>query len=80
MKTYRIAAIPGDGIGTEVVEAGVEVLAAVARRDGGFAVDFDRFDWGGEYYANVRRFSSPAPCRSARPRSAADRRRDPGTS
>jgi tartrate dehydrogenase/decarboxylase/D-malate dehydrogenase len=50
MKTYRIAAIPGDGIGTEVVSAGVEVLAAVAKRDGKFAVEFDHFDWGGEYY------------------------------
>ncbi len=50
MKTYRIAAIPGDGIGTEVVDAGVEVLAAVAKRDGGFAVAVDRFDWGGAYY------------------------------
>jgi len=26
MKTYKIAAIPGDGIGTEVIDAGVEVL------------------------------------------------------
>ena len=37
MKTYAIAAIPGDGIGTEVIAAGVEVLAALAKRDGGFA-------------------------------------------
>src|SRR5215467_3063657 len=50
MKTYAIAAIPGDGIGAEVVEAGVEVLAAVAERDGNFAIRVDRFDWGGEYY------------------------------
>lgn len=50
MKTYRIAAIPGDGIGTEVVAAGVEVLNALARRQGSFAFKFDHFDWGGEYY------------------------------
>ncbi|MBV8411209.1 MAG: tartrate dehydrogenase [Alphaproteobacteria bacterium] len=50
MKTYAIAAIPGDGIGTEVVSAGVEVLAAVARREASFAFKVDRFDWGGEYY------------------------------
>ena len=50
MKTYAIAAIPGDGIGTEVISAGVEALNAVARRDGGFAFKFDHFDWGGEYY------------------------------
>ncbi len=50
MKTYRLAAIPGDGIGTEVVDAGVEVLHAVAKRDGAFAFKVDHFDWGGEYY------------------------------
>ena len=50
MRTHRIAAIPGDGIGAEVVGAGVEVLEALAERDGGFALSFDRFDWGGEYY------------------------------
>ena len=50
MKTYKIAAIPGDGIGAEVVAAGVEVLNALAKRHGGFAFQFDHFDWGGEYY------------------------------
>jgi tartrate dehydrogenase/decarboxylase/D-malate dehydrogenase len=50
MKTYAIAAIPGDGIGTEVVAAGIEVLDALARRDGSFGFRFDHFDWGGEYY------------------------------
>ena len=50
MKTYAIAAIPGDGIGTEVVSAGVEVLEALAKRDGSFAFKIDHFDWGGDYY------------------------------
>src|SRR6201988_637368 len=50
MKTYSIAAIPGDGIGTEVVAAGIEALAAIASREGRFKFEFDRFDWGGEYY------------------------------
>jgi tartrate dehydrogenase/decarboxylase/D-malate dehydrogenase len=50
MKSYKIAAIPGDGIGTEVVAAGVEVLHAIAKRDGGFKFNVDHFDWGGEYY------------------------------
>ena len=44
MKTYKIAAIPGDGIGTEVVAAGVEVLDAIAARDGNIAFTFDHFD------------------------------------
>src|SRR5512139_99728 len=50
MKTYTIAAIPGDGIGTEVISAGVEVLQALAKRDGSFGFKVDHFDWGGEYY------------------------------
>lgn len=50
MKTYAIAAIPGDGIGTEVIAAGVDVLSAIAKREGTFAFKIDHFDWGGEYY------------------------------
>ena len=50
MKTYKIAAIPGDGIGAEVVAAGVEVMHALAKRNGSFTLKFDHFDWGGEYY------------------------------
>ena len=50
MKTYRIAAIPGDGIGKEVIAAGIEVLQALCRRDGGFSLAFDHFDWGSDYY------------------------------
>ena len=50
MKRYRIAVIPGDGIGKEVIPAGVEVLAALAQRDGGFELAFDHFDWGSDYY------------------------------
>lgn len=50
MKTYAIAAIPGDGIGSEVISAGVVVLNAVAKRENSFAFKFDHFDWGGEYY------------------------------
>jgi len=50
LKTYKIAAIPGDGIGTEVVSAGVEVLHAIAQRESGFEFAVDEFDWGGDYY------------------------------
>jgi tartrate dehydrogenase/decarboxylase/D-malate dehydrogenase len=56
VRTYRIAAIPGDGIGTEVVAAGVEVLDACAQRDGGFSFSFDRFDWGSERYKQTGAF------------------------
>ncbi|MEZ5824019.1 MAG: tartrate dehydrogenase [Geminicoccaceae bacterium] len=50
MRNYRIAAIPGDGIGIEVIEAGRKVLDVLAERDGGFAFDFESFDWGSERY------------------------------
>src|SRR4029453_18381955 len=50
MKNYSIAAIPGDRIGTEVISAGVEVLQALAKRDGKFNFKVDHFVWGGEYY------------------------------
>lgn len=49
-KTYKIAAIPGDGIGTEVISAGVEVLQALAVREGTYAVDVETFPWGTDYY------------------------------
>ncbi|WP_339777813.1 tartrate dehydrogenase [uncultured Thalassospira sp.] len=50
MKNYHIAAIPGDGIGKEVIAAGIEVLTTLAQRDGKFGVSFDQFDWGSDYY------------------------------
>jgi tartrate dehydrogenase/decarboxylase / D-malate dehydrogenase len=48
MKTYRIALVPGDGIGKEVVPAGRQVLEALAGRS--FRFEFESFDWGGDYY------------------------------
>ena len=50
MKTYKIAAIPGDGIGKEVVGAGLEVLVACAARDGGFTLGVTLFDWSSDRY------------------------------
>lgn len=55
-RTHKIAAIGGDGIGVEVVEACLEVLDAVAERDGGFAVDVESFDWGTERYKRTGAF------------------------
>ena len=53
MRTYSIAAIPGDGIGKEVVAAGMEVLLACAERDGRFTLDSTGFDWGSERYKKM---------------------------
>src|SRR3954453_6300427 len=50
MKTYRIACIPGDGIGKEVVPAGQAVLQALAQSQGRFGFEFTSFGWGGDWY------------------------------
>jgi tartrate dehydrogenase/decarboxylase / D-malate dehydrogenase len=52
MKTYRIALIPGDGIGHEVVPEAVRVLEAAAE---GFAFEFTPFEWGCEYFLRTGR-------------------------
>jgi tartrate dehydrogenase/decarboxylase/D-malate dehydrogenase len=49
MRSYRIAAIPGDGIGNEVVPAGMDVLAELAGKEG-FGIKFESFDWSSERY------------------------------
>ena len=50
MQSYRIAVIPGDGIGKEVTPAGVEALQAAGARFGAYALDLEWFDWGCDYY------------------------------
>jgi tartrate dehydrogenase/decarboxylase/D-malate dehydrogenase len=50
MKTYRIATIPGDGIGKEVIPAGQQVLQTLADRLGTFRLEFTNFGWGGDWY------------------------------
>lgn len=54
MTKYRIATIPGDGIGKEVVPEGIRVLDAVGvKYDIGFT--WDEFDWGCEYFSHQGR-------------------------
>ena len=49
LKTYRIASIPGDGIGKEVIAAGIEVLDVLAEKEN-FTLEFEHFDWSSERY------------------------------
>ena len=49
MRRYKIAAIPGDGIGKEVIPAGLEVLAVLGER-AGFSLAIDALDWGSDRY------------------------------
>jgi tartrate dehydrogenase/decarboxylase/D-malate dehydrogenase len=49
---FRVAAIPADGVGTEVIAAGRRVLDALAERsEGRFRFSWHEFPWGSEYYA-----------------------------
>ena len=50
MGSYRIAAIPADGIGPEVINAGLEALAALERLDPSFHLSVTHFPWGSDYY------------------------------
>jgi tartrate dehydrogenase/decarboxylase/D-malate dehydrogenase len=50
-KRIKIAVIPGDGIGPEVLAEGIKVLNQVAKLDGSFQFQFTYFPWGCEYYA-----------------------------
>ena len=48
-KRHKIAVIPGDGIGQEVIPAALSVLEPVASRHG-FSLAFTEFPWGCAYY------------------------------
>ena len=50
MTSHRIAVLPGDGIGKEVIAAGSEVLRALAAREPGLDLELQAFDWGSDYY------------------------------
>jgi tartrate dehydrogenase/decarboxylase/D-malate dehydrogenase len=50
MAKHRIAVIPGDGIGREVIAAGMEVLQALAARDPDLELACETFDWGSDHY------------------------------
>lgn len=54
MRRYRIASIPGDGIGKEVLPAACKVLDKVAALHG-FALEYSQFDWSCETYLRIGR-------------------------
>lgn len=58
-KHFRIAVIPGDGIGQEVVPEGLRVLRQLEfRSGGGIAFEFESFPWGCEYFLQHGRMMS----------------------
>ncbi|THW27193.1 tartrate dehydrogenase/decarboxylase [Aureobasidium pullulans] len=54
--SYSIATIPADGIGPEVVEAGVEVLKSLSQKLGTFKLDFVNYDWSSETYKKTGKY------------------------
>jgi tartrate dehydrogenase/decarboxylase/D-malate dehydrogenase len=54
VRGYRLAVIPGDGIGAEVMASGLRVLEAAGRAHG-FSAELTELDWSCEYYAHHER-------------------------
>ncbi|MBI0581054.1 tartrate dehydrogenase [Neobacillus cucumis] len=50
MSIYKIAVIPGDGIGPEVLQEGIKVLNKIAELDASLQFEYTYFPWGCEYY------------------------------
>lgn len=50
MKRYRIAVVPGDGVGPEVVREGLKVMKAAQSVSSCYSLEFAEFPWGSEYY------------------------------
>ncbi|MHB1355419.1 MAG: tartrate dehydrogenase [Anaerolineae bacterium] len=50
MVRYRIAIVPGDGIGIETIAEAIEVLDAASCIHGGFTLDYSSYPWGCDYY------------------------------
>jgi isocitrate/isopropylmalate dehydrogenase len=55
-KSYSIASIPADGIGPEVISAGIEVLNALADTLQTFDLDFTHYDWSSDTYKKTGKY------------------------
>jgi len=56
VSTYRIASIPADGIGPEVIEAGITVLKKFASTLNKFNLEFETFDWSSDRYKKTGKY------------------------
>lgn len=54
-KSYSIASIPADGIGPEVISAGIEVLNALAAQQP-FDLEFTHYDWSSDTYKKTGKY------------------------
>jgi len=55
MREYKIAVMPGDGIGKEVIPAGVTVLQRLQEHSKDFRMNFECFPWGSDYYRKTEK-------------------------
>lgn len=55
-RTHSIATMGADGIGPEVVSAGVQVLRKLANLDGTFTLEFKDYDWSSETYKKTGKY------------------------
>lgn len=55
-RTYSIASIPADGIGPEVISAGITVLSALTETLKTFNLDFTNYDWSSETYKKTGKY------------------------
>ena len=55
-QTYSIACMPADGIGPEVIAAGVEVLRTLSDASGAFNLKFKDYDWSSETYKKTGKY------------------------
>jgi tartrate dehydrogenase/decarboxylase/D-malate dehydrogenase len=66
-RALKIAVIPGDGIGQEVVPEGIRVLDRLAELSGGaFSFEYDEFPWGCQYYQETGRMIDEAALETLR--------------
>lgn len=56
LKTYSIASIPADGIGPEVIDAGITALNALADTLKTFQLEFKNYDWSSETYKKTGKY------------------------
>lgn len=56
---YKIASIPGDGIGVEVTEATIQVLNKITSSLTTFSLDFVHFDWSSKNYQRLGYYIPP---------------------
>jgi tartrate dehydrogenase len=54
--TFKIASIPADGIGPEVISAGISVLETIAETYGTFSFDFTHYDWSSDTYLSTGQY------------------------